>query len=365
MDDGIQLYLIGASHNSAPLGLRECMSLDSDRRASLDAALLKIEGLSGSVVLNTCNRVELYLAAETPGPINTARDIFGRITGLDAAGFARYGYEKRGREAALHLMEVCAGLDSQMIGETEIMGQVKQAYAAATERGGVGPVLHRLFQKSFQAAKWAREHSGVGLGQVSLGAVAVELSRRIHGDLSASRVMIVGSGQVGADVARALQLRGARDIVVTSRTPGHADALATEIKARTAPFANWQDDLASCDIAILCTSSPAPLLGQDAVRAIMGKRRARPLFIIDLAVPLDAEPSIGDLPDVFLYTFADLAATANENMKGRMHEVDACRKDLSARAERLWADLEKRGATGARDGDEDCLTSQSGAESAG
>lgn len=355
MDGGIQLLLIGASHKSAPLGLRECMSLDPARRSFLEAGLMRITGMSGSVVINTCNRVEVYLAAETFEPICAARDLFSKVTGLEVAGAARYGYEMRGCDAVRHLMEVCAGLDSQMIGETEIMGQVKQAYQAATERGGVGPVLHRLFQKSFQAAKWAREHSGIGSGQVSLGAVAVELSRRIHGDLSASRVMIVGSGQVGADVARALQLRGARDIVVTSRTSGHADLLANEITARTAPFENWQYTLASCDIAILCTASPTTVLSRDVVHAIMGKRRARPLFILDLAMPLDAEPSIGDLPDVFLYTFADLAATANENMKGRMSEVEACRKDLAERAERLWADIETRVAS-ASNNDADCLT---------
>jgi glutamyl-tRNA reductase len=344
MNAALQLELVGASHRSAPLGLRECMSLDTSRKTALEEELSGMEGLTGHVVLNTCNRVELYMTAQNRAPLDTAKEIFGRITGLKSAGISRYGYQKSGSDAVLHLMEVCAGLDSQMIGETEIMGQAKEAYRAASDKGGVGATLHRLFQKSFQAAKWAREHSGIGLGQVSLGAVAVELSRRIHGDLSASRVMIVGSGQVGADVARALQLRGARDIVVTSRTTGHADALAVEIRARTAPFGTWKDDLAACDIAILCTSSPKAVLTGEEVRRLMAKRRTRPLFILDLAMPLNAESSIGDLPDVFLYTFADLAAAANENMKGRMHEVEACRRDLSERAGRLWADIEKRGA---------------------
>lgn len=351
MTGAVQLCLLGASHRSAPLGLRECMSLDPSRRASLELALAGVTGLSGFVVLNTCNRVELYAAAANAEAVTQAREVFGRITGLTVAGASQYGYALSGGDAVLHLMSVCAGLDSQMIGETEILGQVKQAYQAATLRGGVGPVLHRLFQKSFQAAKWAREHSGVGSGQVSLGAVAVELSRRIHGDLAASRVMIVGSGQVGADVARALQLRGARDIVVTSRTSGHADVLANEITARTVPFARWQEELGSCDIAILCTASPTAVLSRETVRNLMARRKTRPLFLLDLAMPLDAEPSIGELPDVFLYTFSDLAAAANENMKGRMHEVDACRADLAERAEKVWADIERRGVSPSDAGD--------------
>lgn len=359
MEGALQLMVLGVSHKSAPLGVRECLSLDPARRSGLLEGLAAIPGL-GSVLLCTCNRVELYLAGEEPSALVAARALFGRITGLDLVGFERHGYELSGKAAAQHLMEVCAGLDSQMIGETEIMGQVKQAYQAASEQGGVGPVLHRLFQKSFQAAKWAREHSGIGVGQVSLGAVAVELSRRIHGDLSASRVMIVGSGQVGADVARALQIRGARDIIVTSRTGAHADALAAEICARTVPFASWQENLASCDIAILCTASPGVVLVRDAVKLIMSRRRARPLFLIDLAMPLDAEPSIAALPNVFLYTFADLAATANENRKGRAREVEFCRADLMERAARLWEDLGRRGA-GA--GDADALP-HAGAESA-
>jgi glutamyl-tRNA reductase len=339
------------------------MSLDPARRASLELALAGVPGLSGYVVLNTCNRVELYAASLQEDALAKAREAFGRVTGLTVAGASQYGYEKSGHEAVLHLMEVCAGLDSQMIGETEILGQVKQAYQAATIRGGVGPVLHRLFQKSFQAAKWAREHSGVGCGQVSLGAVAVELARRIHGELTSSRVVIVGSGQVGADVAWALQLRGARDIVVTSRTSGHADSLANEITARTAPFDRWQEELASCDIAILCTSSPTSLLSRDTVRSLMARRKTRPLFLLDLAMPLDAEPSIGDLPDVFLYTFSDLAAAANENMKGRMHEVDACRADLSQRADKLWADIERRGLAQADAGELSAETEEASRQS--
>ena len=337
-----QLLLVGASYKSVPAGSTACLNLDPLRRATLEVALAGVAGLS-SVVVTTCNRVELYCAATAKEPLDAAQDCFCNATGIEAANLEKHGIRMTGAEAARHLMEVCAGLDSQMIGETEIMGQVKQAYADASTHGSVGPVLHRLFQKSFQAAKHARETSGVGAGQVSLGAVAAELARRIHGDLGQSRVIVVGSGQIGADVAKALGLRGARNIVVTSRSPKHSGRLAQEIGAQTVPFEIWQETLPECDIAIFCTAAPTTLLSREAAANAVAKRRGRPVFFIDLAVPLNVEPPVGMLPDVFLYTFADLAAAANENMRGRMKEVEVCRRDLSERATKLWDDIQHRG----------------------
>jgi len=339
---GLHLLLAGASHRSAPLGLRECMTPDAARRDRLYDALAGVEGLSGAVILSTCNRVELYAAAAGETPVLEARALFAKVTGLEVAGFDAYGYEKRDAEAARHLMEVCAGLDSQMIGETEILGQAKQAYGLASERGRSCAALHRLFQKSFQAAKWAREHSGIGTGQVSLGAVAVELSRRIHGSPEDSRIMVVGSGQVGADVARAMQLRGAKDIVVSSRTAANAAALAEAIGARSVPFEAWPQQLQDCDIVIFCAAAQGVLLRGEQVHASMSRRHTRPLFLIDLAMPLDVEPSVAEIPDVFLYTFEDLAVMANENMRGRLGQVELCRSDISGRAARLWDDLCQR-----------------------
>ncbi len=339
---GPELLLVGASHRSAPLGLRECMSLDAARRDALSKELSALERLDGFLLLCTCNRVELYALADDASALERAEELFCKATGLGVAGLERYGYRRRGADVALHLMQVCSGLDSQMIGETEILGQVKQAYAEAAEKGQLCAALHRLFQKSFQAAKWAREHSGVCLGQVSLGAVAVELARRIHGDLDKSRIMVVGSGQVGADVARAMKLRGAGDIVVTSRTAGHAQALSESIGARVIDFSSWKDEITESDIVILCTSSPAVVLSRDEVRSAMNRRAVRPLFLIDLAVPHDVDESVADLSDVFLYSFSDLADMANENMRGRMAEVDLCREFIMQKATSLWEDLQRR-----------------------
>ena len=333
---GASLFCAGASHVAAPQALQRAMEkLGADERESLEARLAGLPGVTGAVLVATCNRMELYAAG--PGAAAAAEE-FAR-----AAGLAEEGFRLSGAGAAQHLMEVEAGLDSEMIGETEIFGQVKQAYERAAAAGRAGPVLHRLFQKSFQAAKMAREKSGVGHGQVSLGAVAAEMARRIHGDLSNCRVLVVGSGQVGGDVAQALALRGVRELVVSSRTEAHADALAGKTGARSVPFGKWPELLEASGIALFCTASPGVLLTREALRAVMKKRRGEPLFLLDLAIPPDVEPGCGKLDGVFLYSFADLAAAANEARAGRRSEVDACRALLAERAESLWADLEKRG----------------------
>ncbi|HNX04771.1 MAG TPA: glutamyl-tRNA reductase [Opitutales bacterium] len=338
----VKLVAAGASHRSSPQALLSSMNLDAAGRTALAARIAATPGITGAVLLSTCNRLELYAAGDDPAALQTALREFSGATGIsgDSGGS---GFVFNDAQAVQHLMEVSAGIDSEMVGETEILGQVKQAYEAASAADRAGTVLHRLFQKSFQAAKMAREKSGIGHGQVSLGAVAAELARRIHGDLSQCRVLVVGSGQVGTDVARSLVLRGVRELVVSSRTLAHSEALATETGARSIPFAEWPDILPESGVAIFCTASPSVILTREALRSAMKKRRDEPLFILDLAMPPDVEAGPGELDGVFLYTFADLAAAANENRAGRMAEVDACRRMLAERAQSLWNDLERRG----------------------
>jgi glutamyl-tRNA reductase len=341
--EAVRLAAVGASHSASPQALLRAMSLDAVGREALAARIAALPGITGAVLLATCNRVELYVAATGEAALALAVEVFSGAMGLSADA-RDAGFVCNGQDAVQHLMEVSAGIDSEMVGETEILGQVKAAYEAASAADRAGPVLHRLFQKSFQAAKLAREKSGICHGQVSLGAVAAELARRIHGDLSRCRVLVVGSGQVGTDVARSLVLRGVRELVVSSRTRAHSEALATETGARSVPFAEWPEVLPEAGVAIFCTASPGVVLTRGALRAAMKKRRGEPLFILDLAMPPDVEAGPGELDGVFLYTFADLAAAANENRAGRMSEVDACRRMLAERARGLWEDIERRKA---------------------
>ncbi len=331
----------GASHRDGAAAFHKASHLTPSEKKALAASLAAMPGVTGLVLLSTCNRLEAYLAGEE-GALERALAAFSAGTGLCAD--ASSGGVHRGAQAVRHLMEVAAGLQSEMIGETEILGQVKGAYEAACAEKRADWALHRVFQKSFQAAKLARETSGVGHGQVSLGAVAAELARRIHGDLAQCRVLLVGSGQVGTDVAQALAARGVGGLAVSSRTQAHCEALAAETRAECISFDAWPEALAQADVAIFCTAAPGAVLSLETLKSAMRKRRGKSLFLLDLAVPPDVEKGAGELEGVFLYNFTDLAAAANENRRGRMAEIEACRHLLAERAQKLWEEIERRGA---------------------
>jgi glutamyl-tRNA reductase len=331
----------GASHRDGAAALQKASHLTPAEKKTLAANLAALPGVTGLVLLSTCNRLEMYVTGKDDA-LDRALAAFSAGTGLCAD--ASSGGVHRGAEAVRHLMEVAAGLQSEMIGETEILGQVKQAYEAATAEKRADTTIHRVFQKSFQAAKLARETSGVGHGQVSLGAVAAEMARRIHGDLAQCRVLLVGSGQVGTDVARALVARGVGSLVLSSRTQAHGEALAAETRAECISFEAWPEALAGADVAIFCTAAPGVVLSLATLKAAMKARRGKALFLLDLAVPRDVETGAGELEGVFLYIFTDLAAAANENRRGRMAEIEACRHLLAERAQKLWEEIERRGA---------------------
>lgn len=339
MSEPIGLACVGVSHHTAPLTVREQLTLDETKKGELYERLLAESSLLEVAVLSTCNRIEIYAVPSTGDCPSKVVDHLCDVAGLPRQECDRYSSHSQDLEVAQHLMEVCAGLDSQMIGETEILGQVKQAYQEATERKATGPLLHRLFQKSFQAAKWVRTNTGIGFGQVSLGNVSADLARRIFGQLSASRTLVVGSGQVGADVAKALVSRGVQQVTVTSRTASKAEALAKDIGANAISFDAWTERLSEFDIIVLCTAAPGIVLSSQVVAKAVSKRPSRPLFLIDLAMPRDVEASVSRMPNVFLYTFDDLAAIANNNLDGRKAEIEACRQELRVRSERLWQDL--------------------------
>jgi glutamyl-tRNA reductase len=337
-----RLLLCGISHNSAKDEVCGCFGVDAARKATIEAALAGCAEACGFTVLSTCNRMELYVSVKSDDEGNFARNILINNLKFDSEAFELNGYVMRDRDAACHLMEVCAGLDSEMIGETEIMGQVKQAYADASARGFADALIHRVFQKSFSAAKHARETSGICIGQATLGSVAAERARRIYGDFSKETVLVVGSGRVGSDVANSLKIRGAKEIVITSRAIEHSESLAIEIGAKSAPFDEWPRIFANAGIAIFCTSSPDCVLTKEIAKTVMSQRRVSNLLIVDLSVPANVEPSVGDLPDVFLYTFDDLARAVNENLAQRKGEIEACKSDIAARASALWNDVAKR-----------------------
>ncbi|HEX2855371.1 MAG TPA: glutamyl-tRNA reductase [Opitutaceae bacterium] len=339
------LFLVGVTHRTAPFGFREKLALGIEGEATLAAELARIPAVREFAVLNTCNRVEIYGVSSSPAGARDVAAAFCMLRHVGSADFERFGFTLTGRRAVEHLLQVAAGLDSQILGETEIFGQVKRAYAAAQTRGSAGPVLNRFFQKAFQAAKHVRTNTGITTGQVSVANVAVDLAHHVFGGLSDARILLLGSGEMAEKSARAFQSRGARHVTVASRRLDRASLLAQALGAKTICFEQRETELAVADIVVCSTSAPGTILSCAAVRTAMSGRRARPLLLIDLAMPRDVDTAAAGLENVFLYNLDDLAAVAAKNRQARLSEAETGRAALAPRVETLWNLLQLQLAT--------------------
>lgn len=328
------LFVIGASHHRAPLEVREKLAIGSEE--GLRSDLAAVAGLRELAVLNTCNRVEFYGVGADLETVNAVQAAYCARQKFEASEYERIRFRLTGREAALHLFEVASGLDSQLLGENEIFGQVKEAYAAAQSFQSTGAVLNRVFQKAFQAAKHVRTHTGISAGTVSVANVAVELATNIFGSVEGSRVLVLGTGEIGEGTARAFRSRGALNLTVAGRHPERAARVASGLGANTLPFVERDSRLADFDIVVSSTSAPDVILDGSSVAAAMKARPARPLLLIDMAVPRDIEAAVADLQNVFLYNLDDLAKIAEQNRLARESEIARCRVMLAQRADGLW-----------------------------
>jgi glutamyl-tRNA reductase len=331
-----RLFVIGATHHRAPLAVREKLSLGAEGVAALQAELTAMGGLREFALLSTCNRIEFYGLAASPDAAARVCAAFCARQNFDVSEFEKIRLDLRGRDAIQHLVEVSAGLDSQMLGETEIFGQVKDAYAAAQSSRTTGPVLNRIFQKGFQAAKHVRTHTAITEGQVSVANVAVDLALSIFGGLKDARILLLGAGEIGEKTAKAFQSRGAAALTVASRRFERAMELATALGASAMPFEQREARLGEFDIVVCATSAPDLVVSYAATKAAMHKRPAQPLFFIDQALPRDVEPAVADLENVFLYNLDDLAKIAEENRVAREAELAKCRAIVVEKSDALW-----------------------------
>jgi glutamyl-tRNA reductase len=345
---GPELFLLGSTHRTAPLALRERLAIPPAR---LDTMYDLLRGPGGlglpeCLVLNTCNRVELYGVASDSAAVPPLRarllEHLGRFHLLDPAELGQFVLWKEHEAVVTHVFDVAAGLDSQMVGETEIFGQIKDSYSDAARRGAAGPVLNRVFQKSFQAAKWARTHTPIGRGAVSVGSVAAELAARIFGDPAQSHLLLLGAGEVGQSALQALRSRGAQSVTIASRTLAHAQELAGPHEGAAVELARVPALLTSVDIVLGALTVEHPFLTRAQLAAAATERAGRPLFVIDLAVPRNIAPDAAGLDNVYLYNLDDLAAIANENLKSREAAVNACRETLADKARQVWESLRGR-----------------------
>jgi glutamyl-tRNA reductase len=319
----MNLFCVGLSHHTANVERRE---LYAGVRSG--EALRAAVGCQEALVLTTCNRVEVYASAEQP----VATEAVVRALKQSGAAETETGdvfYRYEGEASATHLFRVVAGLDSMVIGETEILGQVKKAYEFARETGSAGPLLHRLFQRAFRVAKQVRSSTEITRGAVSVGSVAVELAVRIFGELRGRTVLVVGAGETSERTARALNSRGVTDIRVTNRSFERGEALARLVGGRAVAFDEWTQQCREIDILISSTSADEPLLTPAALAPMLRGRADRPLFIIDIAVPRDVAPEVNDMEGVYLYDIDSLQSIAEQSLAMRRQQMAAAEKIIA------------------------------------
>lgn len=346
----LMLFLVGASHRTAPFGFRERLALGTEAEAGFAHELAGMRSLCEFAVLNTCNRIEIYgVANEECVPDQVVTTLCARQN-VDPVEFGRWGFVARGRDAIQHLLEVACGLDSQILGETEIFGQVKRAYATALARGSAGAVLNRLFQGSFRGAKRVRTHTGVTSGNVSVANVAVDLACNTFGRLEGARVLLLGAGEMGEKSGRAFASRGVREMTVCSRRMERATQLASELGAGVLRFEERDARLADWDIVVCSTAAPETVVSAEAVRAAMKDRPARPILFVDLAMPRDVDAAVVDTSNVFLYNLDDLAGIAERNRLARRAEAESGRRILVPYADLLWHRIETQLVSGDGEG---------------
>lgn len=334
----MKLFVAGLSYKTTPVEMREQLAVNRSRLQCSGCRLKLRGGLEEVVLLSTCNRVEIYgVASRVNGNVTQLFQELAQNPGLD---FSPYIYVKEGVAAAEHLFSVASGLDSLVLGETEITGQVKHAYQAAQAAKLTGKRLNRAFQSALQAAKNIRTETGIGRGATSVGSVAVELAEKVFdADLSNKTVMIIGAGKMGEACVKHLAKRGARSVLVSNRSIERAEKLAQEFGGRAVRVEESRQALIQADIVVTSTSCPDYVLKQADLEGILPERKNRPLILVDIAVPRDIDPAIQKLPGVFLYDIDDLEAIVRENTKSREQELARCRDIIAARAAELLAKI--------------------------
>ncbi|MGH2957802.1 MAG: glutamyl-tRNA reductase [Solirubrobacterales bacterium] len=316
------LLALGVSHRTAPLALRERLALTEGRAAGVVGALVSDEPISEAAALSTCNRTELYLVVSDPVEAEALTlGVLAREAGIRPTELLGPLYPLRGSEAARHLYRVTAGLDSIIVGEAEIQGQVKRAYELALVEGGTGPVLNRLFRGALAAGKRARTETAVGEKGVSIPSVAVELVQRTLGDLPSRRVLLVGAGETSELTARALAARGAQAVFIANRRHNRAIGLAQRFGGSAVRIDELPAQLQSADIVVSTTNSPHHLIERSELDQVMEQRDGRPLLLIDLAVPRDIDPGCREIEGVSLYDVDEVQAIQQRNASGREAEA--------------------------------------------
>jgi glutamyl-tRNA reductase len=315
-----RIFVWGLNFKTAPIEYRERLACSKNETVYLLQALKTISGVKEMMLLSTCNRVELYTVAEHHGVVDDLVDNLMEIKGVNP-DVKRFSFLLEGREALFHIFQVVSSLDSMVIGETQITSQFKEAFRIAKETGATGKIINRLYEKALRTAKRVRTETGISKNAVSVSYVAVELARKIFGDLKKTKVLLIGAGEMGELCARYLKKLQA-SLFITNRTYERAIDLAQELEGHALRFENLEDYLHEFEIVILSTSSKEPILRKEMVKKAIKRRSYKPMFIIDISVPRNADPSINHLDEVFLYNIDDLKSVAEKNLSERLKEKE-------------------------------------------
>ena len=327
------LAIIGVNYKTAPIALRERIAISREDLAQTTRALAAVEGVSECMIVSTCNRVELLAAVESPDTDLTG--FLHQHFGLDRALLEPHIYQQQDRDAVRHLFRVAASLDSMVVGEPQILGQVKEAFAVARAAGTVAGQLEHLLQSAFAAAKKVRTETEIGSSSVSIASVAVDLAKKIFGSLQGRTVFLVGAGKMSELAARHLVQQGAGAILVSNRTQERARRMADQFSGRVIPYDQLYEAACEADIVISSTGAPHPIFRREHGQGFMQRRRNRPMFFIDIAVPRDVDPEMGKLEGIFVYDIDDLQAVDAAHLAERSREASDAETLIAGEVERF------------------------------
>ena len=330
----MQLVCLGLNHETAPVEVRERFALsDAALNHEVEMLLSATDVLEG-VVLSTCNRTEYYAVVNGGSGVGELEDWVCQQRDYDGSREGVF-YHHHARGAAEHLCRVASGMNSMVLGETEIFGQVKQAYKRAFEGGATKGILNKLFQGTFGVGKKVRTQTAIQEGATSVAGASVELAEKVFGKLQGSSVLVVGAGEMSRKTARALKSRGASSVMVTNRSFDKAADLAEEIGGRAVPFQGWEEELAHLDVVIAATGAPHFVVKPAHIEAVRRKRKYRPLIMVDIAVPRDIDPAVGEIDEVYLYDIDTLQEMADQARKRREEQLLLCEEIIREEVDKM------------------------------
>ncbi len=334
----MSIITLGLNHKTAPVDIRERLAFSPDNLADAVKSLSSLDHIGEAAILSTCNRTELYcttLARDelTQQAIEQVVTWLSEFHGLNPADINDHLYAHQHEDSIRHALQVACGLDSLVLGEPQILGQMKQAYAQANEQGTMGSLLGKLFQHAFSVAKQVRTDTAIGSSPVSVAFAAVSLSKQIFGDLSSHTALMIGAGETIELAARHLHGNNIKQMIIANRSVDKGQALAEQFDAEAIALPQIPEHLHRADIVISSTASPLPILGKGAVEKALKTRKHKPIFMCDIAVPRDVEPEVDELDDVYLYTVDDLQEIIQENIESRQEAAEQAREIIENQVE--------------------------------